>query len=433
MRTAAILMLLLLPTSADSRVAQIEVEYDPVAFVSTIRVRAEDGRVAWADVLRGLAKARGHDDSALEGNLPDGRLNVTGAKWLLARGGLNLALQPHVRFDVRRDEDGQPWLEIQMDRAALMASKRRFQRLLREAFTRRQAGKTATTYGLVLDENWQDKPAKLPLVVLIHGLNSRPEEIEGFVWEVRDAGFGCATVRYPNDQPIVDSAELLADELSVIVRDYPGRSVSLVTHSMGGLVARAAIEDPGLDPGNVRQLIMISPPNHGSSLANFAFGLDFWEHAISEARKRRTAGPFSAAIEDGLAEAARDLRPESPFLGQLNARCRNADVAYTIILGTKAPLAREDLDFLQKQLAVAGGKSRWVRFFGARLETQLGDLDEVVDGSGDGVVSVQRGRLEGVEDVVLLEFGHMGIFDSTDRDVTRAVCEEILKRLRTVQ
>ena len=54
------------------------------------------------------------------------------------------------------------------------------------------------------------------LVVFVHGLNSRPEDLEGLIAEVERAGHWCATFRYPNDQDIASSATLLSQELRVI-------------------------------------------------------------------------------------------------------------------------------------------------------------------------------------------------------------------------
>ena len=92
MRTAAVSVLLLLSTSAGAWPAEIQVDYDPDAFISTIRIRAENGEVAWSDLLRGLARARGHDDTALDGTIPNAKFEVTGRKGLLVRTGLNLVL-----------------------------------------------------------------------------------------------------------------------------------------------------------------------------------------------------------------------------------------------------------------------------------------------------------------------------------------------------
>jgi hypothetical protein len=39
----------------------------------------------------------------------------------------------------------------------------------------------------------------------------------------------------------------------------------------------------------------------------------------------------------------------------------------------------------------------------------LSDIDELVEGKGDGVVAVERGRLEGVADTLVLPFGHLSV------------------------
>jgi hypothetical protein len=411
---------------------RIRVEHDAEAFVTTISIRAEDGRVAWSDVLRGLARARGNDDEALEGIGPRGRFEITGTRWQVLRVGLDLAFRPNVRFDVLRPEDqhGEPYLVIKLDRAALLASKRRFKARLRTALLRIRP--STREYGLILEDNWHQAPAGRNLVVVVHGLDSSPEKVATLLESIRGQGLPCAAFRYPNDQPIADSAKLLSSELAQLARGHPRRGVSLVTSSMGGLVARAAIEDPQLDPGNVRQLIMVAPPNHGSALARFGFGLDVWEH-VTDAAGKQEARLFYSLVEDGLSEAAADLDPGSPFLRKLNARHRNPKVRYTIFLGTSAPLRSEELVLLRKSIADAGERNRWVRFFGARVHTWLDDLDEVVEGKGDGAVSVERGRLEGVEDTVLLQFRHVPLLATRGPDDVNKLHQEVLKRLKRAE
>ena len=418
------------PADAQTVPSKISVAHDAESFVTTISIRAINNRVAWSDVLRGLARARGYDDSALEDVLPGGSFDVTGNRWRIFRMGLNLALSPKIRFTTERAEDrrDEPRLVIRLDRAALMASRRRFKAWFRNALMEKLPGRSRD-FGLALDDQWHRAPADRNLVVFIHGLNSRPEELAELLAAARNDGFPCAEFRYPNDQPIAHSARLLAGELAQLAKDHPARGVSLVTHSMGGLVARAAVEDPGLDPGNVRRLIMIAPPNHGSTLARFAFAMEFREHVPGDARGRKV-DLFYAFIEDGLAEAARDLIPDSPFLRALNARTRNPKVRYAIFLGTRGPLSEDDLARLRQAVARAGDRDRWVRFFGNRVHTWLEDLDETINAKGDGVVSVARGRLEGVPDTVVLDFSHVGVLQSSGGGDAKKVHQEVLKRLK---
>ncbi len=413
----------------------VRVERDAETLITTIRIRSVDGQVAWSDVVVALARARGYDDAALAGALPDGRFELSAVSWRLLRTGLNLALAPSVHFGVQRsaEREGDAWLVIRLDRKALLASRRRFKELLRQAFAK-PGLRDRRRLGIVLDEGWQRAPAQenhaeKDLVLLIHGLNSSPEEVAGLLAGARAGGLPCAVFRYPNGRPITETARLLASELKRFAAEHPRRGVSLLTHSMGGLIARAAVEDPALDPGNVRRLIMVAPPNHGSALARFAFALDVWEYLVNEAR-RREVGRFYALVEDGLSDAADDLRPGSPLLRALNARGRNSKVRYAIFLGSSALLDESDLAALREKIEEAGRRSRWVQFFGARAHAWLADLEEVVHGKGDGAVSIARGRLDGVNDTVVLAFSHIGVLDVPARGDVREVHQGILDRLR---
>jgi hypothetical protein len=200
---------------------------------------------------------------------------------------------------------------------------------------------------------------------------------------------------------------------------------------MGGLVVRALIEDPGLDPRNVRQLIMVAPPTHGSILARFGFALDLAEH-IANPERRKEIGLLSAMVEDGLSEATGDLVPGSPFLARLNDRDRNDEVQYTVFLGTKGLVDEQRMSEIRKRVAAAGLNNRWTQFFGPKVHGWLEDLDEVVEGRGDGVVAVKRGLLDHVEDTVVLHFGHMGVLRAHFSDDVTKVHEGIYARLSAI-
>jgi pimeloyl-ACP methyl ester carboxylesterase len=406
---------------AGGAAAEARIHVDQERGRDRVIVKAEGNFIAWADVARGLARAQGYDDSALEDVLPDGRFDVTSKQWQRTCRALNLALSPGIRFEVQRPSEEPARLVISMDRAAVQISKRRMKALLRGAVPSRRPAKP--DFGLTLPDGWEKTPPARPLAVIVHGLDSRPERFEKLAGAIRQAGFTCGAFRYPNDQPIADSARLLAGELEALSRKCPDRTVALVTSSMGGLVARAAIEDPELDPGNVRRLIMVAPPNQGSALAKLSFPLELWEHAVEDTRRGETQR-LMASIRDGLREAGDDLKPDSPFLRQLNARPRNPKVRYTILLGDSGPIRAEELARLQDRVAKAGERSRWVRFFGPRLQEWLADLDEVVEGKGDGAVSLARGRLQGVDDMLTLRFSHLGAGPDAQK-----VVDEILRRL----
>jgi pimeloyl-ACP methyl ester carboxylesterase len=305
-----------------------------------------------------------------------------------------------------------------------VSTKRKVKTWLRDKIARDE---DLAGYGIALDRNWREVDAERDIVLLVHGFNSEPQHNDEVLKPIRAAGFACGWFRYPNDHAIERSGDLLAEELREFRTQHPERRIALVAHSMGGLVARACIEDSSLDPGNVHRLIMIAPPTKGTFLANYAIGTDLWEHGLGKDK----GGPIDrvrASFADGLCEAIEDLKPGSECLRRLNARPRNARVAYTVFLGTGALMYDSDLKWLRRA-ARWGGKTPLI---GRQIDSAaltLHDLDEVLAGKGDGVVAVRRGYLPGVKDTVVYNFRHLSITGPPDSEAVREVHAAVLERL----
>jgi len=404
--------------------------YDAEARRTTLTLPVRDGVVRWADILAGIAQAKGFDAGALAGAATDRTLDLTKRSTRLGIAAASLALAPAIELSVKHDGDGRVRaLEVVLDERALLATSRRIKEKLRAAAALLGEGRVEPAhFGLTFDERWDAAAIEKPLVVLLHGLHSRPERVEAILKDVRARGLPCAVLRYPNDQPIEASARLLAGELAAVRVRRPARPVALLTMSMGGLVARAAIEDPALDPGNVARLIMVAPPTHGSRLASFACALE-WHEQLAELKERAFVERFYGAIEDGLGEAGGDLAPGSPFLERLNARPRNPRVAYTIFLGTHAPLNAAAVEWMRAGAGAAAQRSRLAKFLGPKVDAYLADLDEVIRGKGDGAVAVARGRLAGVADTVILDFDHLAMADDPSQPGSVELMRQILARL----
>lgn len=283
-------------------------------------------------------------------------------------------------------------------------------------------------YGIVLDEKWHEADDSKPVVLVIHGYNSCPLRNQSMADAIRATGHPCGTFAYPNDYTIVASAQLLSSELRRFHREHPDRRVILVCHSMGGMVARACIEDSLYDPGNVDRVILIAPPTNGSAIAHFAVGTDLWEHWLS----RTSGSPWRRvrdSVVDGLGEAADELCPGSPFLEDLNSRSRNPRVQYSVILGTGARMTEAELEWIRESVLHKFAKVPGAEGGVTQLEALLGDMDELVEGKGDGVVAVSRGRLSGVSDTLVLPFGHLSVTGAPATDVVRQVQAAVLERL----
>ncbi len=420
--------------AGERSVDSVHLQRDTEQFITRATLTAEDGRVAWSDVVRAVVRAQGYDDRALNDTLRlssmdrwkmklDGRtaaITLLTARRLLG-DGVSLAIVPAA------SAQSEPRLVIELDHQALLASQRKVKQQLRDTLL--PEGYNGREFGIRVHEKSMAASESDHLVIFIHGLNAHPSTVGRLCTMAQRNGLACAEFNYPNDQAIETSGRLLAAELARWKKIRPRQRVSLVTHSMGGLVARVAIEDPQLDPGNVDRLIMVAPPNQGCELAQFAFGLDLWEYMDGrELRDKRCI--FYSSIEDGLSEATVDLEPNSIFLTKLNRRQRNANVRYSIFLGTGAPCSQRELDNVRGYITNAGERCSWAKFFTSRIEPSLADMDEVIKGKGDGAVAVKRGRLDGVQDTNILGFSHLNVLHDTNDPHVKEVYAEVLKRLK---
>ncbi|HVA47991.1 MAG TPA: hypothetical protein VNH11_16600 [Pirellulales bacterium] len=409
---------------------RITIDQDPDTLLTRVVIEAKDGEVAWADLMAGLAKAKGFDSDALD-DVPRHRsFDLNRRHTRLVLGLMNVLMESSgIRFAVLPPQpaDAEPKLQVTLDRRAMLASKRRFEKVLRLAATERLADTPLRRdYGL----SWPDgaQPAVGDAVVVLHGLGSTPEEHASLSADLRRAGLRVGEFAYPGDEPLDDSAKLLARELRQFRRDRPAVRLRLVTLSMGGLVARRVLEDPALDPGNVAQLVMAASPNHGSALAYCGFALQIWQF-LDDPKARNVAERFYATVEDGLSEAADDLRPDSLFLKELNARSRNPHVYYALLLGTGARLSAHAVAELRQRVAEAKERHRVVQFLAPKIERVLADGDELTYGKGDGVVAVKSGRLDGVDDTMTLDFDHLSLGRPPQTEGEKHLRAEILKRL----
>lgn len=282
-------------------------------------------------------------------------------------------------------------------------------------------------YGLHVPAEIARRPTAEPLVVFIHGFNSTPHSHNGLLESLRKTNLVIGTFAYPNDHEVLASARLLSRELRSWQRRDPHRRIALVTHSMGGLVARACIEQPQLDPGNVERLIMIAPPSRGTLVAHLAMGTDIWEHWL----KLGCASPWKRikqSVVDGLDEAAEDLKPGSGLLKQLGRYDRNPGVEYTILLGTGGIMREREIDCVRRFLPTTRCPG-WITGPAKKIDRLLAGMDEIVTGKGDGVVAIRRGTLPGVDDTVILPFRHLSVTGSADSSAIRRAHQEVVQRL----
>ena len=399
---------------------------------TVVRVSAIDQQVLSSDLIVALSAVADLDAQALAGKLPQGDFDLSKKQTRVTLLLLEKALRGRAELAIEQDKSGDAVaLLIAIDREQLESDNRK-----RKEKTRKWLGTVGKVSGHSIEElSWGLRgldPLILqpgqPLIVLVHGLQGSHDSLAGLERELTGGGCACVTYAYPNDGPLVDSARRLASDLRAA--KLPAETpMILITHSMGGLVARRMLEDSVLDDSHVRQLIMICPPSLGSNLAYLPASLDWHEHLHDRPVDSLPEFVFRSSM-DGLNEAQADLRPDSRFLLDLNARARNPRVRYSILLGTRSPATQAQLDAASQKLNQLTDMSKTAQLFAPRLHKIFDHPQELTPGEGDGAVAVERGRLAGVEDVVLLPMEHWTVTKHLDDDDGKQLVREVLHRLK---
>ncbi|HEX4142431.1 MAG TPA: alpha/beta fold hydrolase [Pirellulales bacterium] len=233
-------------------------------------------------------------------------------------------------------------------------------------------------------------------ILLVHGLESDAGEFRRFRQACQRWAVQTLVFDYPNDGPIAWAGDRLSDDLKALGEKYPRLRVVIVAHSMGGLVSRYGLETPGKQPGCVTDLFTLGTPHAGSALSGAQPAVELFRESL---KKNLVSW---GTIQDGLGEAADDLRPGSEFLTTLNARPRPpAGVTYHVAAGTKSYVPHPVLAAAQKTAtSLVRGKPR------DEMLSVLG-MPELQDGLGDGAVSVESALLPGVASRRTFELNHL--------------------------
>jgi pimeloyl-ACP methyl ester carboxylesterase len=255
-------------------------------------------------------------------------------------------------------------------------------------------------YGFRSRESFRSNDPSRPTVCLIHGLNSTSGVFRHLFEPLEAAGYGLVTYEFPYNRDLDETSAAFTREWAEFrKRTGDERPWSIVAHSMGALLARSYVEDDRAFAGDVGSMILIAPPNHGSTLARSQTLLQLVQGA--RAVKGETRSDPLAVLGDGVGLAADDLTPGSEYLRLLNARRRPLRVRYHILAGDVAYLSAESRRQIERGPGLLGGMGRFL------AGGMSASLDELTDGLGDGCVSVASTRLEGVEDHRVLHANHL--------------------------
>lgn len=145
-------------------------------------------------------------------------------------------------------------------------------------------------------------PSRRPPVVLLHGLFQNRSCLFPLQWRLRSAGYDrVVTVNTPPWRCLASLVDTVAETVEQACRDSGHQRVSLVGHSMGGILARCYLQERA-GAARVAACVTLGSPHSGSKLARLA-----------------------------VSRLGRDLLPGSGLLARLNALPLPERTAFTAI------------------------------------------------------------------------------------------------------
>jgi alpha-beta hydrolase superfamily lysophospholipase len=199
--------------------------------------------------------------------------------------------------------------------------------------------------------------AAVDCVVLLHGLARTENSMRKLERVARDAGYVVVNQGYPSrEAPIETLAEEAVGRALDRCRDADTGQVHFVTHSLGGILVRYFLSRHGLD--EIGRVVMLSPPNKGSEAADALKDLELYQWFNGPAGQQLVTGP------EGLP-----------------ARLGPVDYPVGVITGNRQ----------------------------AFFDAWLADL---FPGENDGKVSVERAKVAGMTDFLVVPYSHPFIMDA---------------------
>lgn len=156
-------------------------------------------------------------------------------------------------------------------------------------------------------------------VVLLHGLSRSYLSMMRIEQNLLNHGYTVTNIDYPSTE---DTIEALVDgSMTACVKEISAENthIHFVTHSMGGILVRYYLKQHPLD--RLGRVVMLSPPNRGSELADFFSEIPLWQRISGPAGMQLTTNPNSLPNQLGPVDfelgVIMGTRTVSPFLSTM--------------------------------------------------------------------------------------------------------------------
>ncbi len=174
----------------------------------------------------------------------------------------------------------------------------------------------------VFDQARKDKPLTVGsrhLVVMLHGLGRSKDIFDALAAVLRHNGYEPASVNYPSTRRNLAAH---ADQLNRLLEAWEDvATVSFVTHSLGGVVIRAALARaaPWRERVAVNAVVLVAPPSQGSAMADALHDVPLVDWLAGESLDELTTDQITAvpplAVPFGIVAGGRqDGYGYSPIL-----------------------------------------------------------------------------------------------------------------------
>ncbi len=104
-------------------------------------------------------------------------------------------------------------------------------------------------------------------VVLLHGILNYRGIMDTMAGALQDAGWAVANVGYPSTRLTIEAHAQAASSAARGLAEDGAKEVAFIAHSLGGLIARAAIARASVDGWQTGSLVLVGSPARGSAVA----------------------------------------------------------------------------------------------------------------------------------------------------------------------